>query len=285
MMINMGDMLKTAKAKGYGIVAPCPMSPEQIKWCFESARKLKAPVIICNHAFLPTSMPIEVAGDAVNFYSKHYPEVPASLCLDHGENLEAAVRAIKAGYTGVMIDRSMCPDDENIEVLKEVVKMAHAMDVGVEGAVGGVPWRDATPEEVEAYLTKVDIFKRFVKETEVDAVAVAVGSFHGDNKTGTSNMHYNLIAELKEASPAALVMHGCSGSGSEGITNSARYGITKFNVGGELVDGAIKGIQSFLEEEEGKDDSTARAFLSSMSQGYCKNLEHFITMVGSVNKA
>lgn len=280
----MANITQVAKKRGYGVVGPCPFSPEQVKWCFESARKLKSPLIICSHASLKISMPVEVAGEAVKFYAKMFDDVPVALCLDHGDSYEDATRGIRAGFTGVMIDKSMCPDEENIRVVKEVVRMAHSMNIAVEGAIGGVPWRDATFDEVEAYLTKIDPFKKFVEETGVDAVAVAVGSFHGDNKKGDSIMHYDLIAQLKEASPAALVMHGCSGSGDNGIINSAKAGITKFNVGGELVEGAMNGLINFIDEDKEKSIHEVNYLINSMKTGYASKLERFMTMVGSTNK-
>lgn len=281
MLIDMSMILRKARAERYGVIGPCPMNAEQVKCCFEAAQNMKAPVIICSHGSLKTSMAIEDIADVAHFYAKRFPEVPAALCLDHGTGYEAAVRAIRAGFTGVMVDCSMDPLEHNIQVVKEVVPMAHAAGVGVEAAVGGVPWRDATPEEIEAYLTNVQDFKRFVEETNVDAVAVAVGSSHGDNKKEVC-IRYDLIAALREAAPAAMVMHGCSESGDEHIRKAATTGIAKLNIGGDLVAAGVRNVRAYMNQNP---EHTYPDMLDAICAGYRAQLEHFMEITNSKNRA
>lgn len=282
MLINMAKILADAKSKGYGIVGPCPKGIDQIKWCFEIADQMRAPMIICNHASVqpPAYMSLEEVADVVKYYALKYPHVPAALNLDHGDSFEMAVRAMKAGFTGVMVDKSMYPLEENIRVLKETVKMAHMADVGVEAALGGTTWRDPTPEEIEANLTRVDEYRQLVQETKVDAVAVFVGGSHADFKSGETLLHYDLITQLRDATPAALVMHGTSQTGDDKISEATKAGMTKYNVSGDLLAGGLDGYDAF---KEGNSEKYAEC-MKSIEKGFKKRLVDYMNITYSANR-
>ncbi|MDL2220691.1 class II fructose-bisphosphate aldolase, partial [Eubacteriales bacterium OttesenSCG-928-N14] len=228
------------------------------------------------------SMNLEDYADAVKYYSEKYPQVPAALGLDHGDSIEDALLAIKAGFTGVMVDKSMLPVEENIRILKEVVDMAHAVDVSVEAGLGGTTWRDPTPEEIIAHLTKVDEFIQLVNETKVDAVAVFVGGSHGDHKDGSAVLQYELIEQLAKATSAVLVMHGSSGTGDEKLAKAVKSGLTKFNVAGDLMAGGAEGYAKQLQEDSGSDSVVA--YNQAIEAGYKKRVAEYMKFLGSTNQ-
>jgi len=280
MLQNMAVLTNKAKKEGFGIAAVCPMGIDQIAWSFEVAASMRSPLIICNNSSL-SDYTIEEYGDMVSFWAGRYPEVLAALCLDHGENFEHAARGIKAGYTCVMVDKSMCSDDENIRAMKEVVKLAHASDVAVEAGLGGTSWRDPTPEDILAHLTKVDSFKRLVTETEVDAVAVFVGGSHGDNKKqGETTLHYDLVEALRDAAPAALVMHGSSGTGDDKLAKAAKCGISKFNVAGDLFMSSTKEYAAFVEN----DGADLKGCIQALEKGFKKRVAEYLNFLGSADR-
>lgn len=292
MIVNMADMLRSAKNEKYGIIAVCPLDLEQISYGFIAARYKKSPVIICCNPALHLhkaenyeTSSLEMIGRTFKYYASRYPDVVAALCLDHGDSLEMALRAILAGYTGVMVDKSMYDDETNARILKEVVEVAHAANVGVEAGLGGTAWRDPTPAEIEAHLTKVDAMQKFVKETNVDVVAVSVGGSHGDHKTGQAVLLYDLIKDLNECSNAILCMHGSSQTGDEKLAMGAENGLAKFNVGGDLLIGAVGAFTEYYNEGEYTKERNISNFFDSLKVGYVNRIEEYMDFLGSSNKA
>ena len=118
MMIPMGELLAKAKKEGYGVAAPNVFNRETIEACFLAAKKLRAPIILDVAAVHG----IYECADIARYYEKQYPEVPFALNLDHGGAYEDIVKAIHAGFSSVMIDRSTCAYEKNVEEVKEIVK-------------------------------------------------------------------------------------------------------------------------------------------------------------------
>lgn len=292
----MGDMLRRAKEGKYGIIGVCPGNVDGVEAGFIAARKAKSPVIICfnfgtkriedgyfrvkNH---------EVIGRMVKHYAEKYPDVECALCLDHGDSLEAALRAIRAGFTGVMVDKSMFDVDKNAEVLKEVVKVAHSFNVAVEGAIGGVEWRDPTLEEIESHMTKVPEMVKLSKETGVDIVAVFVGSSHGDNKKKDGAViHFDLVEDLRDCSPTMLCMHGSSSTGKDKLKRLAQSGMCKFNVGSDIALGAVEdGFYKYYNDGKYSDEKP-RDFINcfkSFTDGFTDSIGEFMDVFGSAGKS
>lgn len=282
MLVRMDKLTRAAASAGYGIAAPCPLDFECVQWCFETALHLRAPFIMCYHAWKNDGMSAEELADAVKFYAAKYPEVPMGLCLDHGRSYEDASRAIQAGFTAVMVDRSDLSDQENAAAILETVKMAHTAGVSVEAALGGAQTRDASLEQREGTLTNAASAREFALATRVDAIAVAVGSYHGDIKDQEAVMHYDLIRELKANVPVSLVMHGCSFLGEEKLRRSAELGISKFNVQGELLNAGMQAAKTELLEKGG---CVSAAELNRVIQeAYIGQLTGFMKAIGDVDR-
>lgn len=283
MLIRMDLLTADARRNGYGVTGTCPMSIEAVKWSFQAAERVHAPLMLCCHAHIPDAMPLEMAGDVVSYYARKYDQVPAALCMDHGNCFEDAAHAIRAGFTGVMVDRFLDPVEENARIVKEAVRFAHSANVSVEAALGGPRTRDASFADIEASLTKVDEAKWFCEQTDVDCLAVAVGSYHGEHKTITSVMHFDLIEELNRVCSAALVMHGTSFMGDENIARAARSGIAKFNVSGDMTAAAIAGGRKAL-QTDAEDRRLLLPFYQAIGDSYVERTAQFMTLVGSANR-
>jgi fructose-bisphosphate aldolase class II len=224
-MVSMRQLLDEAAKGGYGVGAFNVNNMEQIQAIMEAARETKSPVVIqasrgaraySNDRFLYHLM---LAATEV------YPEIPVALHLDHGNSVETCKSAIEMGFTSVMMDGSLMPDgktpstfDYNVKVTREVVEMAHAKGVTVEGEIGvlgGIEDGHGAGVDALSHVTDPDQAEEFVKLTGLDALAIAIGTSHGAYKftrkpTGEVLKMDRLIEIHNRLKTTHLVMHGSS---------------------------------------------------------------------------
>ena len=168
------------------------------------------------------------------------------LHLDHGSSFESCQKAIDAGFTSVMIDASKLSFEENIMTTKKVVDYAHQRNVTVEaelGRVGGI--EDDVKSTIK--LANFDECVRFVKETEIDSFAPAIGTVHGIYK-GELNIDYDLIKRLREKVSTPLVMHGGSGLDHSILKKAILCGISKINVNSDIQATWHEAVKKFINE-------------------------------------
>lgn len=179
-------------------------------------------------------------------------EEPAALHLDHGASYELARRCIEAGYTSVMFDGSTLPFAENCEQTHRVVELAHAYEVSVEGELGHVAHNDeAEAAKVENFYTRPEDALRFVAETGVDALAIAIGTAHGFYR-GAVRLDFDRLDRIRDAvgEQVALVLHGGSGVPDELLRQAIAHGINKINFGTELKDAFTRSLKTTLAETD-----------------------------------
>ena len=220
MLTTLNEILGKAKREGYGVAAPDAYSSSSVMACFKAAENLKAPLIV---SCLGTTN-MEETGENVKFYARKYPDAVVTLHLDHGGPFEEIMRALRSGYTSVMIDRSKLPFEENVREVREVVRIAHAMGVSVEAELGHVGTGTEYDKTRDSGLTHKEEARRFVEETGVDALAVAVGTSHGVYK-GTPKLEFELLREIASLVTVPLVLHGGSGTGGENVKKCIACGI------------------------------------------------------------
>ncbi len=162
-------------------------------------------------------------------------KVPVSLMLDHGASFEQCVLAISLGFTDVMFDGSRLPLEENIAQTRLVVRAAHAVGVAVEAELGHV----GSGREYQSFgakrlgFTDPAAVERFVAETGVDFLAVAIGTAHGVYQ-GEPQLDLDLLREIRRRVEIPLVMHGGSGLSDAQFRGAIEAGIAKVNVATEL---------------------------------------------------
>ncbi len=224
-LVTMRQILDEAAKGGYGVGAFNVNNMEQIQAIMEAARETKSPVIIqasrgarkySNDKFLYHLMLAAV---------ELYPEIPVAMHQDHGNSPETCKSAIEMGFTSVMMDGSLMEDGKtpstyeyNVKVTKEVVEMAHARGVSVEGelgTLGGIEDGHGAGLDPMAHLTDPDQAVEFVRETKIDALAVAIGTSHGaykfTRKPDGQILAMERIIEIHKKLPNThLVMHGSS---------------------------------------------------------------------------
>lgn len=203
-------------------------------WDFRAIAKTavekKAPVLIAANPMVVDEFGIPVLGAMANAILADYPMVFHH--LDHCTSVEICCQAVNAGFKSVMIDGAALPLEENIALTKEVVAYAHPRGVIVEGELGhiGSGGVEGGHGGEGALFTDVKEAEIFVRETNVDILAVAVGSVHGFYK-GKPELKFDLLQKLDEAVDVPLVLHGGTGIPDEDVRRAIELGIRKLNVG------------------------------------------------------
>ncbi len=177
------DMLLKAQKEGYAVGAFNAENMEMVQAIIAAAEELKAPVIIqTTPGTLGYGSPELFAAMVAEEAAK--ASVPVALHLDHGSSYELAARALKAGYTSIMIDGSKEPFEKNVEVSSSVVKMAHAMGIPVEGELGTVGGKEdnhSVSESEKSYTDPAEA-EEFAARTQVDSLSSGSGNALGYNK-------------------------------------------------------------------------------------------------------
>ena len=190
-------------------------------------------------------------------------EQPIALHLDHGNSYDLAARCIEHGYTSVMIDGSKLSFADNCALSRHVVELAHSAGVSVEGELGHVGQNSEAAARDRQFLTEPNDARQFVSETEVDALAVAVGTAHGFYK-GEVKLDFDRLQEISAAVPnTPLVLHGGSGVSAKLLRKAIACGIRKVNFGTELKNAFTIAIKRSLSSSD--DIDLRRTFAPAIS--------------------
>lgn len=232
-LVSMTEMLKKAKAEKYAVGHFNINNLEFTQAIVEAAEEQKSPVILGVSEGAVKYMGLDYTVALAEVAAKN-ASVPIALHLDHGSSFEVAMKLIGAGFSSVMFDGSKHTYDENVMITKKVVEVAHAMGVSVEGELGtiGGTEDDISVADEDALLANPEQAIRFFNETNVDALAIAVGSAHGVYK-GIPKIRYDIIEAVSSKIDIPLVLHGGSGIPDETIKKAISLGIGKVNVNTE----------------------------------------------------
>jgi fructose-bisphosphate aldolase, class II len=227
------DLLQAAHQEGRAVAALNFYNAETLRAHVEAARAEQAPLILqtTESTIRYLGLPLIVAMARAAAFEL---PTPVALHLDHGASLSLAYGAILAGYSSVMIDGSALPFDENCELVRRVVELAHPAGVSVEAELGHVGL--ASSDDAQACYTQPEAAKLFVERTGVDALAVAIGTAHGFYR-GEVRLDFERLCAIRDAVPhTPLVLHGGSGVPAELVRRAIECGIAKLNIGTEIKD-------------------------------------------------
>ena len=174
-------------------------------------------------------------------------DVPIALQLDHCSTLEQVAWGIRLGVSGVMLDASSLPFDQNVALTRRAVEMCHHVGVSVEAELGHVGYSTEKISDADSHarLTRVDEAVRFVAETQVDALAVAVGTIHGLYR-GKPVIDFDRLRALREALVIPLVLHGGSDTPDEDIQRAIATGVDKINIWTDVRVAYLRAVRDFL---------------------------------------
>ncbi|HZJ09849.1 MAG TPA: class II fructose-1,6-bisphosphate aldolase [Trueperaceae bacterium] len=206
------DILGPARAGGYAVGAFNTNDMEITQAIIEAAHETSSPVLVSL-----SEGALKFGGDALVAVVKYLAgnaSVPVAIHLDHGSSYESCLRALRWGFTSVMIDMSHADEETNVAETARVVAAAHAVGVTVEaeiGRLGGIEEHVNVSAE-DATLTKPEEAARFIERSGADYLAVAIGTSHGANKgKGRPFIDHERLQAIARLVPNPLVMHGASG--------------------------------------------------------------------------
>lgn len=240
MLISSNNLLKNAKLKGYAFPHFNYWDSNSIRAEISAAEKLKLPIILAWAQSHSNELDIQEALVLGKYYGSK-ANVPVVLHLDHGADYDTVVWGIDHGFTSVMIDASDRTINENIQITQEIVAYAHQRGVVVEAEIGHVGTNNSADNTI---YTEVDAAAEFVAKTNVDSLAVSIGTSHGVYKQGKPKLSFERLTELKEAVPVPLVLHGGSSSGDDNLKLAAQSGISKVNIYTDLSNAALEVINT-----------------------------------------
>lgn len=222
---------------------------ENVKAVISAAEELGVPVIIA-HAEVHENEGARLDDiGPLMVWAAERAKVPVCVHLDHGEHPEYIYRAIDLGFTSVMIDASTCSYDENAKVTKEVVARAHAANVDVEAEIGSLASREGGGDTGGgAVYTDPDLAKRFVDDTNIDALAASFGTAHGIYKAKPV-LDFERIAKIRQLTGIPLVMHGGSGVSTEDYKKAITCGVRKINYYSYMARAGRNAVEEKLKED------------------------------------
>lgn len=284
-LISLKDILTPAEAGKYAVGSFNVINLNFLEAIMEAAVKNSSPVIISIAEVHLPFVNLEHICPSIHTMAKMY-DIPVTLNFDHGLTMDAIKRAIDNGFTSIMYDGSKEELEKNISQTAHVVEMCSKHGISVEaelGAVGGSEGGELAGDVNPALYTNIEEAKRFVQETGIDALAVAIGNSHGAYK-GTPQLDFTLLENIHKETGVPLVLHGGSGLSEQDFKQAIALGIRKINFFTGMSQVALQTTQSFMEGERGKYND----YLNLMDQ--VKNsvsacVTEQMDIFGSINKA
>ena len=260
MLTTLKEVLADARKNRYAVPAFDCVEDVMVRAILETCQKMRSPVVLMclvgpdldgnGWTYIPSL--IKAVAD--------FHDIPVVLHLDHATDLESIKRSVEIGFTSVMIDGSTLPFEQNVEITKTTVDMAHPKGISVEGELGRVGGLDLQATvRAESTLTESAEVEKFVTMTGADALAVSIGTSHGVYQS-LPNLNIERLKELNEASSVPLVLHGGSGTPDDQIQNAVKNGICKLNIYADCRIAMAKGLKNSARSQTRKDPMANELF-------------------------
>ncbi len=250
MLVPFKEILNDAYKNKYAVGAFNCLSLENFMGIIQAAEELHSPVILQLAEVQFPYAPMELLAPAFLETARN-AKVPVAVHLDHGQSFETCAKALRLGFNSVMIDGSYLPLEDNISVTKEVVKMAKAFSADVEAELGKVGDTGEGEGEGTGAASTADVFTDvaesayFVEQTNIDALAIAIGNLHG-KYVATPELNIRRLLEIKERNNLPLVLHGGSGTSVDDFKSCIKNGVSKINVATALQIAVTSEIEQYL---------------------------------------
>ena len=253
MLVNLKEILEIAEERKCAIGMFNGTGLDSIQAVIAAAEELNQPVIIAHAEVHNVYNDISLVGPAMIAAARD-AKVPVCVHLDHGVSTEMIYKALRLGFTSVMIDASHLPYEENLALTKSITEIAHAMGASVEAELGRLVTGEAgSGEEARADMKAEDFYtdpkeaEEFCRITGVDALAIAFGTAHGFY-TAQPKLDFDVVKRVKEACGLPLVMHGGSGVSDEGFREAIAGGIRKINYYSYMSKAGFMAAKAVIEE-------------------------------------
>ena len=275
MLVSTKKIILDAQNGGYAVGAFNTSDFEITKAILAAAVKLSSPVIIQTSEKSIAYAGLEVLASMVREMAQKV-NIPIALHLDHGSTLEIVGKALENGYTSVMYDCSGLTFFENISFTCRAVEIANRYNATCEGELGSIGKIGKDSD-----FTNPSDVSEFVKKTQVDMLAISIGSKHGD--TGDEKLDINLLKKIKQITNIPLVLHGASGLPEEDIKQAIKNGICKINIDTDIRHTFSRAVREIPQQMSTENDP--RIIMTKVMVEIQKLIEAKIKLFGSVEKA
>lgn len=282
-LVTVSELLQKAEAGGYAVGAFNCNNMEIVQAIVQAAEAEHAPVIIQASQGAIRYAGLEYVA-VLAMSAARQATVPVAVHLDHGLDLEQVVQCVRAGFTSVMFDGSRHPLAENIRLTRQVVEICRAVGVSVEGEIGRIGGTEdhVSVTDREAMFTDPQEAKHFAEATGVDALAVAIGTAHGQYK-GVPKLDFERLEAIKRLVPVPIVLHGSSGVPDDALRRAVQLGVRKINIDTNIREAFVAGVKSALEADP--DQIDPRQILGPARQRMQAVVQDKIRVFGSSGQA
>lgn len=240
MLVNLNDVLFDAQKNHYAVGLFNTTDTDAIEAAITAAEEMRSPIILGTAEVLLPYGELKLIAPTMVSLAKS-ASVPVVVHYDHGLTFERCMEAIQLGFSSIMFDGSAGDEEENLKATREIVKIAHAMGVTVEGEIGHVGEAINGDEDASDMYTTPQDAVSFIEKTGVDALAIAIGTAHGVYKS-TPKLDIERLKEIRKATDTPLVLHGGSGLPVDDLKATIREGIAKLNIFTDLYIAGLKVI-------------------------------------------
>lgn len=250
MLVNMKDLLSVAKKQYFAVPAFNIGTGQILKAVIECCEEKKAPVIFAIHP-----LELEFQGDsfmASCVATAQKAKVPVCIHMDHSSKIDQIMRAVRTGFTSVMIDASHESFEDNVAITKKVVELVHPLGISVEAELGtiGTTGNDKEGGTDEIIYTNPDDAVKFVEQTGIDCLAIAIGTAHGIYPKGFKpELKLDLLSEIKSKVSVPIVLHGGSANPDVEIAESVKRGVNKINISSDIKDALYQRLRKTLSDD------------------------------------
>ena len=247
-LVTSKELLLDAQHGGYAVGAFNVENMEMAQAVITAAEEMRSPVILqTTPSTLRYALPAVYAA-MVRTIAQN-ATLPIAIHLDHGNSAQLAREALQSGYTSIMIDGSQRSFDDNIALTREVVEFCHVAGVPVEAELGCVGGKEDDLEHgIDDPYTDPTQAVEFVQRTEIDFLAVAIGTAHGIYK-GKPRLDLKRLSEIRQTVSVPLVLHGTSGVPEDIVSQCIDRGICKVNYATDIRLAYTEGVRAVFAEK------------------------------------
>jgi len=281
-LLNAKQICDVAAEKGFGVPALNNNGGTYDigRAIIEAAEELRSPLIIQCYEPNLEYRGFDYAAQLIRFLAKD-TTIPMAIALDHGKSPQSIMRAVRAGFTHVMIDYAHDPIDDNARGTQQILDLVRPLGISVEAEIGNII-KSSDDSKARAATVSIQEVKEFTSKVDVDLLAVAVGTTHGIFKE-QHGIDFKLISKIAKTAPQPLVLHGTCGVSMADISRSVKAGMTKINFGEGLRMNYIRYFNEYSQtlKHEHHVWRIARAAKDRLK----KDIKEIIQAVGSDGKA
>jgi fructose-bisphosphate aldolase, class II len=282
-LVSVAELLEKAQREHYAVGAFNCNNMEIVQAIVAAAEAEKAPVIIQASQGAIKYAGIEFIATMTRLAAEK-ASVPVALHLDHGTSFAQVMQCVRNSFTSVMIDGSKLALEDNIALTNKVIEAVRPLGVSVEaelGKIGGTE-DDITVSEREALFTDPDEAERFIKQTNVDALAIAIGTAHGQYK-GIPKLDFDRLKEIVKRMNTPIVLHGSSGVPDDAIQEAISLGVCKVNIDTNIREAFVAAARQVMAKNP--DEIDPRKMLGPAREACTEIIREKIRIFGSNGKA